>query len=61
MLKRLPGRFFFRCNNSYIVNLNYVASIVPEGDRYNIRLTTGEVIPLSRSRYHEIRDRLDRL
>lgn len=61
MLKKLPGRIFFRCNNSYIVNLDYVSSIVPEGDRYNIRLTTGEVIPLSRSRYHEIRDRLDRL
>lgn len=61
MLKKLPDRIFFRCNNSYIVNLDYVSGIVPEGDRYNIHLKTGEVLPLSRSRYHEIRERLDRL
>lgn len=51
ILEKLPGSLFFRCNNSYIVNLRYISHIIPEGDRYDIRLCTGETIPLSRSRY----------
>lgn len=50
----LPESTFFRCNNSYIVNLYYISHIAPEGSRYNIRLLTGEVLPLSRSRYREL-------
>lgn len=53
ILKKLPKNTFFRCNNSYIVNLNYINKITREGDRYNILLSTGVVIPLSRSRYQE--------
>lgn len=49
----LPENLFFRCNNSYIVNLKYIKSIVPDGNRYNIHLITGEIIPLSRSRYRD--------
>lgn len=49
----LPESVFFRCNNSYIVNLKYIISIVPDGNRYNIHLITGEIIPLSRSRYRD--------
>ncbi len=59
ILKQLPETIFFRCNNSYIVNLNYISDIMPEGNRYNIRLKSGEVIPLSRSRYQECRKRLE--
>lgn len=58
ILKSLPETIFFRCNNSYIVNLNYIVNIMPEGDRYNIRLQSGAVIPLSRSCYKECRVRL---
>lgn len=50
----LPEEFFFRCNNSYIVNLHYIHHIVPEGNRYGIHLITGEVLPLSRSRYRKL-------
>jgi len=50
----LPETWFFRCNNSYIVNLRYIESIVPEGNRYEIHLLTGEVLPLSRSRYRKL-------
>lgn len=52
--KKLPKQLFFRCNNSYIVNLLYIDQIVPEGDRYDIILSTDERVPLSRSRYSEI-------
>ncbi len=61
ILKKLPKHLFFRCNNSYIVNLKYIHDIKPEGDRYNIRLTSGEIIPLSRSRYQECRTNLELL
>lgn len=50
----LPKNIFFRCNNSYIVNLYYISHIAPEGSRYNIQLITGEILPLSRSRYREL-------
>lgn len=50
----LPENIFFRCNNSYIVNLYYISRIAPEGNRYNIRLITEEILPLSRSRYREL-------
>lgn len=50
----LPENIFFRCNNSYIVNLYYISLIAPEGNRYKIRLITQEILPLSRSRYREL-------
>ncbi len=50
---KLPASEFFRCNNSYIVNLRYITSIIPDGGRYNIHLLTGETIPLSRSHYRD--------
>lgn len=59
IIEQLPQHIFFRCNNSYIVNLLYINSITPEGDRYSIRLVTGESLPLSRSRYHECLTRLN--
>lgn len=53
-VEKLPDELFFRCNNSYIVNLNYISHIVPEGNRYSIHLITGEALPLSRSRYRNL-------
>lgn len=53
ILEKLPDHLFFRCNNSYIVNLNYISKIIPDGDRYSILLRTGEKLPLSRSRYQK--------
>lgn len=58
ILEKLPKNVFFRCNNSYIVNLQYISEIVPEGNRYNIHLLSGEILPLSRSRYQECRKNL---
>lgn len=54
----LSKDMFFRCNNSYIVNLRYVESIIPDGNRYRIRLFTGEILPLSRNKYRDITKRL---
>lgn len=53
LLEQLPDNLFFRCNNSYIVNLNHINSIIPEGDRYSILLRSGEKIPLSRSHHQD--------
>lgn len=53
IIEKLPKSMFFRCNNSYIVNLRYISHIVPEGGRYNLLLTTGEILPLSRSKYQK--------
>lgn len=48
--KHLPNDSFFRCNNSYIVNTNYVENITQDAFRYKIQLITGEEIPLSRDK-----------
>ena len=53
ILEELPQHLFFRCNNSYIVNLQYISEIIPDGDRYSILLHSGEKLPLSRSRYQK--------
>lgn len=59
IMEKLPDSQFFRCSNSYIVNLHYISHILPEGNRYNIHLLTGEIIPLSRSRYRDCLVRLN--
>lgn len=43
---RLPSRWFFRVHRSFLVNMNYIA----HRDGNDIYLTTGEKVPLSRSR-----------
>ena len=49
-MKKLPEHIFFRCNHSYIVNLQFVDCIIPDINRFSIHLVTGEMIPLSRDR-----------
>ena len=39
---------FFRCNNSYLVNMKYIDKIEKDINRYTIHLITGEKLPLSR-------------
>lgn len=48
--KKLSQESFFRCNNSYIVNIKYVETVLQESFRYKICLITGEEIPLSRNK-----------
>lgn len=51
--QQLPADFF-RCNNSYIVNIKYIEQIKRDINRYNIYLITGECIPLSRNKKKEL-------
>jgi len=52
--KELCQKTFFRCNNSYLINVAYVENILPDSHRYKIRLITGEEIPLSRNKKKEL-------
>lgn len=52
--KKLPPQRFFRCNNSYLVNIAYITAVVADVSRYKLLLRTGEEIPLSRSRKGEL-------
>lgn len=55
--RNLPSDFF-RCNNSYIVNINYIEQIEQDISRYSISLITGEKIPLSRSKIKCFKNRI---
>ncbi len=52
--KELSPETFFRCNNSFLVNINYIEDILPDSHRYKIHLITGEEIPLSRNRKKDL-------
>jgi len=56
--EKLSGKHFFRCNNSYIVNMEYVQKMFIDRNRYEIILITNECIPLSRSKKREFLFRL---
>ena len=47
--QRLP---FIRCHNSYYVNLDYAMSC----ERYSFTLKNGDTVPISKTRYKEIRE-----
>lgn len=51
---RLPEKVFVRCHTSYIVNLGYFHSL--EGN--DIRLITGEKLPVSRNRKATVTERV---
>lgn len=51
---RLSEFHFFRCNNSYLVNIDYIDRIEKDLNRYVILLITGERIPLSRNKKKEL-------
>lgn len=51
--KNLPTDFF-RCNNSYIININYIGKILQDLSRHVIYLVTEEQLPLSRKKKSEL-------
>ncbi|MED4954573.1 LytTR family transcriptional regulator DNA-binding domain-containing protein [Paenibacillus sp. FSL R5-0527] len=56
--QRLLNFGFFRCHRSYIVNLQKVREIITwTKNSYSLRLNTGKdaVVPLSRSKLHELK------
>lgn len=58
---QLTEQNFFRCNNSYIVNVNYIEKIVKDINRYTIHLVTGEEIPLSRNKKRKLKEIINSL
>lgn len=52
--KLLPTHSFFRCQSGYIVNLSYIKDIIG----YQIYLTTGAIIPLSKQKKPELMQQL---
>lgn len=56
---KLNGCNFFRCNNSYIVNVDYIEKIIKDINRYSILLITGEKIPLSRHKKKQLKEILN--
>lgn len=54
----LTSQYFFRCNNNYIVNVNYIEKIEKDINRYIIFLVTGEKIPLSQCKIKELKELL---
>ena len=48
--QRLPAYTFVRPHRSYLVNLDHISEIV----RYQIRVTTGETIPVSQKLYTQV-------
>ncbi len=56
--KQLPDTLFLRVHRSHIVNFNYVSSLVSQGRNYQLQLTSGDSVPVSRSRIKQIRQRV---
>ena len=52
----LPAQLFVRPHRSYLVNLDHIAEIV----RYQIRVSTGEAIPVSQKLYAQIQQAIIR-
>ena len=48
---------FFRCNNSYIVNIDYIERIQKDINRYTIHLISGEQLPLSRDKKNALKNK----
>lgn len=54
--EQLPSNFY-RIHRSFCVNADYVAKI----ERYCVTLVTGEVLPIPKMRYTQIREALTAL
>lgn len=52
--RELPAELFFRCQKSFIVNLRKIARI----SRYEAVLKNGAAVPVSRTKWTELRERL---
>lgn len=51
--KLLPSDWFFRCHQGFLVNMNHITAIV----RYELTLSNGQCVPVSKQRYLETRSR----
>lgn len=52
----LPGENFLRVHDSHLVNLDYVEELCFLGNHaYALRLSTGQVVPVGKTRYADVR------
>lgn len=56
--KILDDKGFYRCSNSYIVNLRWVENVQRSHKRYDVVMITGERIPMSRVNKDECMKRI---
>jgi len=52
----LPAEVFYRCHNSYIINLSYIKTY----NRYTVRFTNESIIPISRNNSRAVREKVIR-
>jgi len=55
---QLPENLFLQVHRSHIVNFSYVSSLARKGRNYQLQLTNGDYIPVSRSRIKLIQQRV---
>ncbi len=59
IMQLLPDNFV-RVHRSYIVNMNLVKKlIIEEGSRYKLTLTTGQQVPVGRTKYQDVKQLLE--
>jgi len=60
VIKQLPEHLFLQVHRSHIVNFTYVSALERQGRNYQLQLTNGASVPVSRSRIKQIREKVDR-
>ena len=51
---RLTSEAFFRCHQSYLVNLSHCREVVAQGRKFSVVLTNGQVVRVARNRKNEL-------
>ena len=57
VISQLSGNLFLQVHRSHLVNFTYVESLKRQGRNYQLKLTNGDCIPVSRSRIKKIQQR----
>jgi DNA-binding LytR/AlgR family response regulator len=57
-LALLPEELFLQTHRSHLVNLRYVTEVIRDGRHRELRLTTGERVPVSRARIGSVQSRI---
>ncbi|MFT5759550.1 MAG: two-component system response regulator LytT [Alteromonadaceae bacterium] len=60
-IQQLLANNFFRVHRSYVVNMNKVLSLkIAEGSKYALLLTSGETVPVGRTKYEQVKQLLNK-
>jgi hypothetical protein len=54
----LPEHLFLQTHRSHVVNLRYVAELIRDGRQRELRLTTGDRVPVGRARIGSVQSRI---